>query len=84
MDWGQQTVGFVIRPCLHNPESFCVFTATLESAQFVQYFKIFKPVLDTKLLFQKIAMLAFMLPEGFNFLIILFSDIHVVIGWGNS
>ena len=70
----------MVGPGLHHTERFCVFAAALEPAKLIDNFHGFKPVLDAKLLLQKIAMLALMLLESEHLLLKLLADIHIMVG----
>lgn len=74
----------MVRPGLHNTEGFSVLTAALKTTHLVKDLHIFEPVLDTKLFFQEIAMLAFMLLESENFLLEFLGDIYIMVRWSDS
>ena len=64
---------------MHNTEGFSIFATALETAQFIEHFHILEPVLDPKLFLEEVTVLAFMLAERFNLLVIFLRDINVVI-----
>ena len=79
LDWREQTIGFWIWPGFHHSERFRIFATTLEASQLVDDFQILKPVLETELFFEEIAVLAGMLPESQTFLLEFLRNINIMI-----
>ena len=70
LDRREQPVRFMVGPGLHNAEGLGIFAAALEPAHLVQHFEVLEPVLDAKLFLQEVAVLALVLAECLQLLLL--------------